>query len=755
MIADASPWMVWAAGLASGAVLTSLTLWRHERAVAKTVNEATGRLRRSEARIHALVRNSRDVIAVLDRDGVLKFASPAAERAFGKPVDQLVDAEPFEFVHPDDHARVMEVFLSSLARPGAVSPTVEFRVANSDGAPRFLEAVGTNLVDDPAIEGVVVNARDVTERRWAEAELLEAQERFRSAFEHAPIGMALAATNGQLFRVNLALAQMLGRAPDELLGVSLVSVTHPDDRATTEEMLARLLTGEIGSYRLEQRLLHTYGREVWVAVSASLVRDPAGVPMHVVHQIEDITARRRDGERLAHQAIHDPLTGLPNRLLFVDRLRRALSAIDTLGRTAVLFLDLDHFKVINDSLGHSAGDRLLVAVADRLRNAVRPSDTVARFGGDEFTVLCQGVPDERVAAEIAERISAAVAKPVVLVEGEVYVTASVGIALSGSDPETPETLLRNADAAMYSAKDLGRARVEMYDAGSRDRAVRYLRTGNELHRALERGEMRVHYQPIISLETRRVAGFEALVRWQHPERGLVFPDQFVGLAEETGLIVPLGGWVLEQACRQAAEWHAQGAPVTISVNLSPRQLAEPRLPETVAAVLARTGLDANYLWLEITEGTLMRDPESAVTVLHALTATGVHLSVDDFGTGYSSMAYLRRFPVEALKVDRTFVDGIGRETEATAICTAVVSLAHALGMRAVAEGVETAEQVATLRTLGCELAQGYLFAKPGPADRYSVNSSARRAPAPAPAAAATPLAPASESAPLLMDASPQ
>jgi EAL domain-containing protein (putative c-di-GMP-specific phosphodiesterase class I) len=279
---------------------------------------------------------------------------------------------------------------------------------------------------------------------------------------------------------------------------------------------------------------------------------------------------------------------------------------------------------------------------------------------------------------------------------------------------------------MYGAKDRGRARVEMYDAGSRDHAVRYLRTGNELHRALERGEMRVHYQPIVNLETGRLSGFEALVRWEHPERGLVGPDQFIPLAEETGLVVPIGGWVMEEACRQAAAWHRQGAPVSISVNLSPRQLAEPTLPATIRDVLERTGVNPDKVWLEITETALMRDAESAASSLHALNRLGVHLAVDDFGTGYSSMTYLKRFPVDSLKVDRSFVDGLGRENEATAICTAIVSLAHALGMRAVAEGVETREQLASLRTLGCEFAQGFLFGTAAPAEQFSVRSGTPR-----------------------------
>jgi diguanylate cyclase (GGDEF)-like protein len=298
-------------------------------------------------------------------------------------------------------------------------------------------------------------------------------------------------------------------------------------------------------------------------------------------------------------------------------------------RIAVLFLDLDHFKVINDSLGHSAGDRLLVAIADRLRGAVRPTDTVARFGGDEFTILCSDVPDDATAHEIAKRVNAAVARPIVLTEGELFVTASVGIALSGEDHESPETLLRNADAAMYHAKDQGRARHELSGVDTRDHAVRHLQTGLGLHRALERGELRVFYQPIVSLGTGRISGFEALVRWEHPERGLLSPNDFIGLAEDTGLIVPIGVFVFEQACRQARAWHDSGAPVTISVNVSSRQLAEETLPLDLKSILEHTGVDPDRVWLEITETALLRDADLAAKALTALRALGVHVSVDE------------------------------------------------------------------------------------------------------------------------------
>jgi diguanylate cyclase (GGDEF)-like protein len=444
-----------------------------------------------------------------------------------------------------------------------------------------------------------------------------------------------------------------------------------------------------------------------------------------VCQVEDIGERRASGEALAHQAAHDPLTGLPNRLHFVDRLGRELAKAETRReRVAVLFLDLDRFKVVNDSLGHSAGDRLLVAVADRLSSVMGPTDIVARFGGDEFTILCHNVTSEETVELIAERIAEAISRPVALMEGEVFVTASIGIALSGSGGDTPETLVRNADAAMYQAKERGRDRAELFDAREHHRAVDDLRTGNALHRAIERGEMRVHYQPMIDIATGTLFGFEALIRWEHPERGLVPPMEFVPLAEETGLIVPLGVWALEQACQQAVRWHdaaPDGPQLSMSVNLSPRQLAEPALPNEVARVLHDTGIQPSALWLEITESTLMRDAESALSALGALQALGLHLAVDDFGTGYSSLAYLERLPVEALKIDRSFTEGVGVRKDSTAIVGAVVGLARALRLSTVAEGIETPEQFQQLRAMGCEVGQGYLFGPARPPEAFGAD----------------------------------
>jgi len=692
------------------------------RRAARTVQQVHELLERNEALFRAMVRDTNDIMAVLDARGILVYASPATERILGLDIEPLIGTSVFDLIHPEDRGTASSAFHAVVENPRA-GQRVECRLRHADGGWRAVEALGTNMLDDPSVGGLVISARDLTDRRRAEADLREAQERFRSAFEHAPIGMALVALDGRVFRVNRALAGILGRSEHELLRSTLDDLSHPDDVELARASLGSLLAGDVAADQYEQRFQHRAGHPVWLAVSTSLVRDVEQRPLYFVSQLEDITERKANGEALVHQAIHDPLTGLPNRLLFVERLGRELArAARRRERVAVLFLDLDRFKVVNDSLGHSAGDRLLVAVADRLSAAMGPTDVVARFGGDEFVVLSRNTSSEETAELLAERLAAVVAKPLTLLEGEVFVTASIGIALSEGRDDTPETLLRNADAAMYRAKENGRDRAELFDAPTHHRAVDHLRTGTALHRALERGELRVHYQPVLDLATMALTGFEALIRWQHPERGLVPPGEFVPLAEETGLIVPIGIWALEEACRQTVRWHqsSQGRRVSISVNLSPRQLAEPALPNDVARVLAQTGMDPDSLWLEITESTLMRDTESALGVLGALRALGVHLAVDDFGSGYSSLAYLQQLPVETLKIDRAFIAGV-HERDSSAITTAIVGLARALGLTSVAEGIEQPNQLDALREMGCQFGQGFLFGPARPADFYGAD----------------------------------
>ncbi|MEA2374911.1 MAG: hypothetical protein QOD53_1374, partial [Thermoleophilaceae bacterium] len=447
-------------------------------------------------------------------------------------------------------------------------------------------------------------------------------------------------------------------------------------------------------------------------------RDEALFLQSVAHVLAAAIERLRSEESTRHNALHDPLTGLPNRALFLDRLAHVMHRRDPkASQAAVMFLDVDNFKLINDSLGHEAGDRLLCAIGPRLAGVLRPSDTVARFGGDEFVILAEEVGDGRDALVLAERLQSSLGDPFVLDGEEHFLTASIGVALATGRYESPDPLMRDADAAMYRAKERGRAQCELFDDAMRNQVRGRLRMENALRGVIERDELRAYYQPIVSLADGSISGLEALMRWQHEGLGPVSPIEFIPIAEDTGLIVPLGAWMLEEVCRQIVLWEQElgAAPPPISVNLSPRQVAHAELVPMVARVLERTGVDPARLALEITESVLISEADSPWNTLQALKKLGVTLMLDDFGTGYSSLSYLKRFPVDVLKVDRTFVDGLGSEAEDSAIVKAVVGMACALDLSVVAEGVETEQQVECLRQLGCERAQGFYFGRPRPA----------------------------------------
>ena len=554
----------------------------------------------SEERFRSLVQYSSDIITILDADGTIRYASPAVEKVMGYRSEEQIGTNAFGTVHPDDRDRALDNFAEVLKSPG-LHPPLEFRVPHKDGSWRYLEHIVNNLLDDPAVRGVVINSRDITERKAM------------------------------------------------------------------------------------QKQLH-------------------------------------------HQAFHDPLTGLPNRALFMDRLEHALARANRRGsKIAVLFMDLDNFKVINDSLGHKAGDQLLIAVAERLKAPLRPEDTVARLGGDEFTILVEDISSVGDVARIAERLAEKLRPPFALGEQEVFATISTGIALNSPAREQPADLLRHADLAMYRAKHRGKARYEVFEPGMDAMAVERLILETGLRRALVRQQFRVYYQPIVALENDRIAGVEALLRWEHPQRGLLLPEEFISIAEETGLIVRIGQWVLREAGKQARIWQERfpdSPRLTISVNLSTREFFHPKL---VAEVLNESEIDPANLQLEITEGALTTNGTySTDHTLRNLKRMGVQLAIDDFGLGYSSLSYLKRFPVDFLKIDRSFIAGLGGapsgvSTKDTEIVKAMIELTHALGLKVIAEGVENAEQLARLRQMKCDLAQGNYFSEPLPSEALAVN----------------------------------
>ena len=538
------------------------------------------------------------------------------------------------------------------------------------------------------------------------------EELFRGTFDHAPIGMAIVGREGVFTRVNPAFSRTTGYTVDELVGMPMRELVPREARGEYADTWAERDKGE-----LERRFVRRDGSIGWGLWQRTTISDDV-----FLVQCVDISKRKRAEDELALQARHDALTGLANRTTFADKVRDRLPSAAPGHQLAVLFLDLDDFKVINDSLGHTSGDRLLAETARRLERALRAGDELARFGGDEFTICLSGISDEAHARRVTDRLLAELGPPFVLDGERRYLTASVGITLTDSPDVEVDALLRDADAAMYRAKEQGKARCEMFDASMRRRAVERLELETHLRGALERNELRLVYQPKVNLGDERIVGVEALLRWDHPEHGVIPPLKFIPIAEHSGLIVPIGAWVVREACRAAAHWHAEFGrdDILIAVNLSPRQLGAIGLVDSVRHALNETGLDPSSLCLEVTESALMADVAAASDTLAALKELGVRLAVDDFGVGHASLKQLKDLlPVDLLKIDKSFVDGLTTDAEDRAIVEAVISLARSLGLETVAEGVEHADQASALRELRCELAQGYHFSRPVTPDEIS------------------------------------
>jgi diguanylate cyclase (GGDEF)-like protein/PAS domain S-box-containing protein len=796
---------------------------------------ASGQPEKDDRWLLSVVENSSEIVTIVDPDGTLRYANPAWQRVLGyDPEEEIGTMNVLDHVHPEDHPHVLEETEKAFSEEGIATNEAEYRFRHKDGSWRWMESVGTYLLEDPAVGGVVVTSRDVTKRKEAEKALKEnetfvrqllrslpngsvnvfdrdlrylfaegrgleevgmsletlvgrtiqeafseeglglVEEHYRKAFSGEEVGFELpmgelayeinaaplhtdedgevrtiiavarniterkraeaalreseerlhvladsafegilVTDEGVILEVNRALSDMSGYEVSEMVGRSTIEFVAPEHRDLVQKKIASGSEEpyEVLGVRKDGTLLDLEVRGRAYRYRGSTVR---------VTAIRDITERKKAEKRLEHQAFHDALTDLPNRYLFMDRLGHALARTQRRRgrRVAVLFMDLDGFKVVNDSLGHGTGDRLLVMVAERLKGCLRPEDTLARFGGDEFVVLLEDVDSPDEAVRVAERIIGELKNRFVLDGWELYVKGSIGIALGEDRTKDPEDLLRDADTAMYRAKDEGKG-YSVFDPAMYDRVLDRLEAENSLGRAVEQEEFLIHYQPLVSLQTGEVSGVEALVRWEHPERGLLDPDEFVPMAEESGLVIPMGEQVLREACLRAKEWqeaHPRTPPLVMSVNLSVKQLSHPDLAETIEGILKETGLDASCLTLDVTETIYVRALAGNTATLDRLKDLGVRISIDDFGMGYSSLAYLKRLPADSLKIDRSFVKGLGEDVEDTAIVHTIIELAHTLGLEVIAEGVESKGQATLLREIGCDFAQGYHFARPLPPD---------------------------------------
>ncbi len=611
--------------------------------------------------------------------------------------------------HPDERRTVN----TDLERDGRVTGR-EVEMRRRDGQSIWISLSARVVRDD---DGKVAyyegSLHDITARKRVEAALQGSEQRYRMLVDHSQVGVFIN-ENGRYTYVNHAFAAMLGYTEAELTGMSYRDIFPTEELAAADDRFRRRQRGEPVPNDYESSLLHKDGR-TRVNVTHSIGTIDMGSRRYMIGTVRDVTDQKRFERQLTHNATHDPLTGLPNRTLFIERLAEAMrqSRFEGAPGYAVLFIDLDSFKVVNDSLGHAAGDALLLQVAERLSRCLGPTDILARHGGDEFTILVSQMHELDDAVEVAERVLAELVRPVKLGDNEIYTNASIGITPGQPGYASTDELLRDADTAMYRAKAAGKAGYVVFDQEMYARARARLRVETELRQALDNRELRVHYQPIVTLDGGRLLGFEALLRWQHPVRGLLGPEEFLLVAEETGLILPMGWWLLNEACRQVRAWrdrHPQARTLSVAVNLAHKQFMYAGLPQQVSDALQAAGLGPDGLHLEITETVFLENPKAAETTLRRLRALGIALHLDDFGTGYSSLSYLAALPLETLKIDRSFVMDMESNAKHAAIVRTIIELARDLGMRTVAEGVESVQQLQMLQTLGCRTGQGNLFA---------------------------------------------
>ncbi|AWI89822.1 PAS domain S-box protein [Methylobacterium sp. DM1] len=683
---------------------------------ADRMHRTNSALLKSEAAYRLLAENTTDIIIWSDLDTTPRYVSPAASAVLGYATDVVVAIRPIDFVHPDDFASYQEV-ITSLVEGRVEQAVATHRYRHGDGRWLWIEASLklTRDLDGDGPTGYVASLRDVTARKASEDALRLSEERLALALDSGSDGLWDwdVTTGATWFSDRWQI--MLGYEPGEIEGHirSWLALTHSDDVASAQRLLADHVEGRTPLLECEYRVRTKDGTYTWVLARGKVVtRDASGSPLRIVGTHIDIAARKHAEQQIEHLALHDALTGLPNRTLFRDRLGNEMDSAERRSQTfAVLACDLDRFKAVNDSLGHPAGDSLLRIVAERLRASTRDGDTVGRLGGDEFAIVLSGLDDPQDAAATARRIIDAVRQPFNLNGRVASVGVSIGIAVGPQEGSDPDQLFKNADIALYRAKAAGRNTYRFYEPDMDAAAVARTALELDMREAAGRSEFVLFYQPVVDLATGSTTGFEALMRWQHPSRGLVGPAEFIPLAEETGQIVTLGTWALQEACREAAGWPQD---FRVAVNVSASQFAQPGLELSVTSALAASGLPPERLELEITESVLMSGAVNAIDCLHRLRARGVRIALDDFGTGFSSLSYLRRFPFDKIKIDRSFIRDIG-DADTAAIVRAIVGLGERLGASITAEGVEDERQLADVRREGCTEVQGYLLSKPLPA----------------------------------------
>jgi diguanylate cyclase (GGDEF)-like protein/PAS domain S-box-containing protein len=678
-----------------------------------------------ERMLSTLMSNLKGMVycCLIDENWTMVFVSAGCKDLTGYNVDDLLLNHRMTYealTLPDDRAWVRDEIEGALKIGEHFD--LEYRIVHADGSIRWVQENGGPLYNEDgeleALEGFI---QDITRRKHSEQQAQEAEERYRSIFENAIEGIYQTNSSGQYLNFNPALARIYGydSIEDLVLGIRDIQkqlYVDPNKRAEFTSMMK--LYGQVLNF--EAQVYRKNGDIIWISENAHEVHDADGELLFYEGTVEDISERKNYERQIEYQATHDILTGLPNRTLLTDRLQQCMSFADRYGSVlAVAFVDLDQFKIINDSMGHHVGDELLMIMAERLSNNVRDSDTVVRLGGDEFVLLLTSMHNVDDIALSMQRILSAVASPCIIEGRDFVVSCSIGIGIYPDDGTNPSTLFKNADMAMYKAKQLGRNNFQFYSRELNEVLTERVEIEYRLRNAIENEEFLLYYQPKMDFATGKVCGAEALIRWQPPGEELISPMSFIPVAEETGQIEDIGRWVLINACRKARELHELlGCGIPVAVNVSPRQFRQLDLVNTVESVLKSTELDPQLLELEITESCLVHDTSNFIKTLHDLKALGVKLSIDDFGTGYSSMAYLKDFPVDRLKIDKVFVGNL--ETEATniGILKAIVTLGHGLGLKVVAEGVETAYQQAFLQGIGCDELQGYYFSKPLSAEAF-------------------------------------